>query len=261
MTRYFCPTCGAHVGDYDHGEWEFATGMLDSTEDRLNRVQLWIEDVKDGGAASWLSDVDGLEWTRHIRGRDSATITWEQLSKLNETSPHDEKDRLYGRCHCGDIRIFITKPAAEPPDDPDRGRWWVKGDRYTACFDPCTSCRLCTGFEIMAWAFVPMQNIFHLDGSPFSVTSKGLKTYTSSPPVRREFCGRCGATVFFRKLTRKVDIVDIAVGLFDSSSGARAEQWLAWEEYDMDDVRQDAIDQAFSQSMYKGLESWTKSQK
>lgn len=58
-----------------------------------------------------------------------------------------------------------------------------------------------------------------------------MKTYTSSPGVTRSFCGKCGANVLWsgdEEHTGRVGLVDVAVGLLDASTGARAEEWLDW---------------------------------
>lgn len=54
-----------------------------------------------------------------------------------------------------------------------------------------------------------------------------LKGYESSEGVMREFCGVCGATVFWHDKWR-LEVVDVSVGLLDAGEGARAEVWLEW---------------------------------
>lgn len=128
--------------------------------------------------------------------------------------------------------------------------------RYLAGTCACRSCRLISGFEIQTWAFVPRANIFfHVrdkNRGPVasepqtqrSLNEAGDKTeiipldfatlpsniltsYESSPGVRREFCSRCGATVFWRDRWRP-ELMDVSVGLLDAYEGARAETWLDW---------------------------------
>ncbi|GAP89949.1 putative glutathione-dependent formaldehyde-activating enzyme [Rosellinia necatrix] len=62
----------------------------------------------------------------------------------------------------------------------------------------------------------------------FGALPPGLLTsYESSRGVRREFCARCGATVFWRDRWRP-ELIDVSVGLLDAEEGARAETWLDW---------------------------------
>ncbi|KAI0520992.1 hypothetical protein F5B22DRAFT_33439 [Xylaria bambusicola] len=122
--------------------------------------------------------------------------------------------------------------------------------RYLAGTCACRSCRLTLGFEIQSWAFIPRANIFfhirkeqaNLPG-PQSGTSKDaygivpldfdslpagiLRSYVSSPGVRRDFCSRCGATVFWRDRWRP-ELLDVSAGLLDAEEGTRAETWLDW---------------------------------
>jgi hypothetical protein len=169
-------------------------------------------------------------------------------------------------CACGTVRFHITRPGPEsrdahsdypdllyaynktPPSirsNPDREKWWLCRERkYLAGTCACASCRLATGFEIQTWAFVPRANIFFHIPDPAAVDEEedrrvivpldfetlppgALSSYSSSPGVFRDFCGRCGATVFWRDDVRPGKI-DVSVGLLRADDGARAESWLSW---------------------------------
>ncbi|KAI1819668.1 hypothetical protein F4861DRAFT_122218 [Xylaria intraflava] len=126
--------------------------------------------------------------------------------------------------------------------------------RYLAGTCACRSCRLISGFEIQTWAFVPRANIFfHIREGQQSLPTPSsqiikeaneaedmvvpldfetlpsniLTSYESKEGVRREFCSRCGATVFWRDHWRP-ELMDVSVGLLDADEGARAETWLDW---------------------------------
>lgn len=171
----------------------------------------------------------------------------------------DMESSLPGQCHCGGVKYYITppnensrSPSSPWPDvlvpfhsasskNPDDIKWWlVKGKDnsrrddtakktyYLPGLCACQSCRLASGFPIQSWAFVPRCNIFKEDGSPlldYDITT--LQTYASSPGVYREFCRRCGATVFWHCDWRP-GVVDVSVGLLQSTTGVRAENWLQW---------------------------------
>lgn len=132
-------------------------------------------------------------------------------------------------------------------------KWWLRPSdsprptHYMAGTCACKSCRLTSGFEIQTWAFVPRSNIMiHISGSAdsnqtidreqgtslmpldFTTLPQGIvQAYESSPGVLREFCGSCGATIFWHDRWRP-DIIDVSVGLLKAPEGSRAENWLEW---------------------------------
>ncbi|KAI1212787.1 uncharacterized protein F4807DRAFT_350133 [Annulohypoxylon truncatum] len=149
-----------------------------------------------------------------------------------------------------DLMVPFAASPREVVSNPHTEKWWLRPPdsaagptRYLAGTCACRSCRLASGFEVQTWAFVPRCNIFFFCGtaSPDAATSedtlvpldfaalpKGiLRSYKSSSGVLREFCPRCGATVFWHDRWRP-DIVDVSVGLLDAPEGARAETWLDW---------------------------------
>jgi hypothetical protein len=202
-----------------------------------------------------------------------------------------KEEVLEAFCHCRNVHFHITRPNAASklprsnfPDlmvpyhtrspliqNPDDEKWWLRPGprsrsngtetssaedselmRYLAGTCACRSCRLTSGFEIQAWAFIPRANIyFHIhDTPPRSQPSSGslqeakattsvvpldfetlppniLTSYESSQGVRREFCARCGATIFWRDRWRAA-LLDVSVGLLEADEGARAETWLEW---------------------------------
>ena len=75
LTRYPCPKCGTYVRNMDPDVWEFASGMLSSTEEILDKVQIWIEGTKDGVASIWLKRGHGSNPSRHLRDRKSPEAT------------------------------------------------------------------------------------------------------------------------------------------------------------------------------------------
>ncbi len=114
--------------------------------------------------------------------------------------------------------------------------------RYLAGTCTCRSCRRSSGFDITFWAFIPTSNIFldsaltkPLPTSPPNATSMPIwgtmRTYNSSSGVTRAFCSVCGANVFWQgdEATHgRYGLLDVAVGLLDAPSGARAEEILTW---------------------------------
>ncbi|KAF6825290.1 duf636 domain protein [Colletotrichum musicola] len=261
-TRYFCSTCGCHVfrgcaGDRKH-DWEAATGVAndDDMEDGARYVRhSSVSDTKDGGISIWLSDIDG-QTLKVDHGP-------ERSGQDKERAPPSPSDTLPASCACGTVSFHITRPdvashaphsgypdlqyaacqhSADFMSNPRDEKWWIRGDsgeKYLAGTCACRSCRLASGFEIQTWVFVPRSNIFiHLpatDGRQtvptlleFTTLPPGiLKTYRSSPGVMREFCGVCGATVFWHDESRP-GVVDVSAGLLRAPEGARAGTWLDW---------------------------------
>ena len=77
-----------------------------------------------------------------------------------------------GSCLCGDVRFEVAVPLA-PPD---------------ACH--CVACRKSSG-HVFASSDVPVEALTVRD------PQGALRWYASSPKVRRGFCGRCGASLFW----------------------------------------------------------------
>ena len=263
LTRYFCPRCGASIGNFEPGEWEFATGVLDRTGGGLlNRVQMWLEDTKDGGAGLWLND---QRLDRHIRGRTSEKVVFADVKAMTEKSRHEiramsldptatqHEDILNASCHCGTVSFQIERPDSDSNE--------TDSNKYPAGLDACTSCRTVTGFEITSWAFVPRERIRNSNTrQPLDLLKvPALSYYKTSPGVTRGFCSTCGANVFYyrhRGNTGKEDTIDIAAGLLESRAGVRAEDWLVWDNYGDDIVayREDAVDREFVEGLVKGVE-------
>jgi hypothetical protein len=250
----------AQAGQTEVARWEVATGTLkgpaESTGHRLaeHAVHAHVADTGDGGAAVWLQKFNG-EAIKHDSVREEPSAR--SVAPLQQGDSSD--DRLPASCACGAVRYFVTRPnkasyephspysdliyvfattAADIVSNPRDDKWWIRGDgrKYMAGTCACRSCRLFSGFEIQNWAFIPRKNIFiHprdaaaepqlLDFS--SIPSGILQSYSSSPGVTREFCGTCGATVFWHCDFRP-DLVDVSVGLLRAQEGARAESWLEW---------------------------------
>ena len=264
LTRSFCPKCGAHVVTFATDEWEFCTGILDNTRGLLDRVQLWVGDTRDGGFSAWLPEIGDKKAKRYLEARDSEEANEEIFSQWskqpgngdNGIKKTSDEDRLYGSCHCKGVEFYITRPSGEPSGHHEYGKWWLGNDghRYSAYIEADESCRLTTGFEIPSWLVIPGVNIFKVTGAPFEVQAGTLKQYDSSPGAHRYFCGRCGATAFYRNdSNRALDIWDIAVGLLRSSSGARAEDWLEWRT--RINYIQEATDAELAKSLEDGLKN------
>lgn len=246
LSRFFCASCGCHVFARSGKQYLLASGTL-VAEDAppVQSIQHWkVDDTRDGGLSTFLSGPTTNNDCRLKAVGQEETTTHEELSELPNasTSPNE----LHARCHCGGIEFFLTRPdkssfqASSPWPDllvPYHSKsaeylvnikWWLRarGTKYLAGTCACPSCRLGSGFPIQAWAFVPKSNIFHAGYLPLEFNRGATQQYVSSPGVYREFCGRCGATVFWHNDGRPT-LIDVSVGLLQGD-GAKALSWLDW---------------------------------
>ena len=247
VTRYFCKNCGANVWLDDKREDgpDICSGAFDNVDGIVKlKNHIFIEDTKDGGLSKWIPDEDITAWSAF--SRDSTRIRI--ADRARTTVAKNEDAKLSAHCRCNGVQFRITRPNeaskalsapwpdllkpyhSQAPQNKEEVKWWLRSDdaRYLAGLCACKSCRLASGFDIQAWAFVPKANIFQLDGKPLDFTMGTLEYYESAPGVYRNFCGRCGATVFWHCHERP-DLVDVSVGLLDAPEGARAESWLEWQ--------------------------------
>jgi hypothetical protein len=247
LTRHFCPKCGSSIINLEETEWEFATGVLSvegkqevgALDGLLNRVQLWVSDTIDGGGSLWLTG--DWEGKRHLRERGSEEVTDSMLRDMVEKQASGiSDDFVRAHCHCGSIKITVARP-----DD---------GTKYGAGIDACISCRKVAGFEITSWATLDPKKV-SINENGLELETTNLSHYKSSADVHRYFCGVCGATVFYLK-DGKVENpgIDLAVGLLDSPSGVRAEDWLHWAKYeDFVAYKEDASDEVFVHMLVDGV--------
>ena len=91
-----------------------------------------------------------------------------------------------------------------------------------------------------------------VDPETTATRPKGLKQYESSPGKFREFCGTCGATVFWWR--EGISHFDLSAGLVDQEAGgARAKKWLSW--YDRIIHPKDAISPATLAALTEGVKA------
>lgn len=220
-----------------------------------------VAGTRDGGISKWLPEI--LEIPLRIDMDPRTAFRIEQLQNGNSPAlgpaGQGQDDVLMASCDCANIKFYVTRPhegSTRPhagyPDlmvpyceqenrslicNPRDEKWWLRDDKYLAGTCACRSCRLSSGFEIQTWAFIPRSNIFIQlkDGAgeivvPLDFTqlpSTYLQAYQSSQGVCRNFCGTCGATIFWHNDGRS-DLIDVSVGIFRAPEGARATKWLDW---------------------------------
>ncbi|KAK6064187.1 glutathione-dependent formaldehyde-activating enzyme [Seiridium cupressi] len=226
-----------------------------------------LESTKDGGLALWIDEVAGRRLKLYSNlgtgpeGFDPVGPASDRGAVLPAScrcgtvkfhiTPPDAGSRE-PRSNFPDLIIpyHTQSPEIKNPNDV---KWWLRPvnidspTKYLAGTCACRTCRLTCGYEIQTWAFVPRHNIvFHIPNDEaaergsgakeadrlmplnFSTLPAGaMKCYNSSPGVVREFCAKCGATVFWHDQDRP-ELIDVSVGILDAPEGARAENWLDW---------------------------------
>ena len=279
LKRHFCSTCGCQrFLEYNaDGHFEVSTGTVSrgSGNDGSNGViqfngNMWIEDSRDGGASIWFRSYVGKPVERWLVAPNSSPqvpLYW----RLEPRPPVPTEDKLYASCHCGGVGFFVSRPndssyeARSPyPDlmvpyiskvsseNPKNEAWWISqdGKRYIAGACACKSCRTTSGFDFVEWAFVPAVNISLRSGEAFhGQIFDTVKTYRSSSHATRWFCSICGANVFWLGDERPT-LIDVAVGLLNAKSGARAEEWLQWIS-----TRVSFVEEAHNEPLIKAIES------
>ena len=248
LTRCFCGTCGTSVYE-DSPSTEVLglySGALEHSQGLVKyRGQIYLSTTLDGGLSVWLPDLPG--WELDFFGDFTKLFELPPNSyKKHTEAPPDKK--LSCTCVCGGVQFDITRPSEEsykfhslysdtiaPHHQGDAckntgdEKWWIRsnGTKYAACLCMCKLCTKSSGHDLQQWAFIPKVNILQKDGKPIDFSMGNLRHYSSSPGVLRHFCGTCSATVFWRSEERP-DLIDVSVGLMESKSGSRAEDWLDW---------------------------------
>ncbi|KAL8943990.1 MAG: hypothetical protein Q9216_000699 [Gyalolechia sp. 2 TL-2023] len=257
LTRYFCGQCGTSLYNHESrlNSNHIASGIVDRTEGLLEfREHIFVGDTKDGGLSQC---VEGIAWSGHPEQSEQLqlpsksalenTAASRSKSKSKSKSKSNRGEVLECYCQCRGVHFNIIPPGQSssnvcspapdlqgpsytrsPQDTPDSA-WWLRanGTKYRAGTCACNSCRLSSGYDIQAWAFVPEANIRQMNGNEVDYSMGTLKEYSLSEGAYRNFCGTCGATVFWRN-DKRHGIVDISAGLLNAEEGARAEHWLEW---------------------------------
>ena len=304
VTRYFCSTCGTHLfvdGWGDPDAWRVNAGCVEreasqqpntaATKPDILSIQYhgFVSDTVDGGIAPWLPEIDG----RHIPSYDSYgdnPETRTEIDPLTLPSKNDEgkrgvEEKLLAQCYCGGVAFDILR--SQRPVTKEN--WWLRkgdhGTKFRAAFCVCRSCRLALGQPLMPWTYVETASLRNSStGAPIgesvaSAAEKGLlgtlKLYQSTPGVWHDFCGKCGASVFYRSEGRTRDlggaeVVDVAVGILRPGgavgvdetngvgAGVRCEGWLQWE-LDRVSFREDGLETEMIEALLKnGLKADSK---
>ncbi|KAK3390005.1 Mss4-like protein [Podospora didyma] len=276
--RFFCTTCGCHIGDRDvtpdpetgNREWRVASSIFAQHGEDLFQIRSHVFTSGHGtgeGMWDWLPKLGDrpLKIWNPEPGNKTFPIPPPDPPK-QEFDAHTGKEVLRAECHCGGFSITFPRPNDVPglAEDEWASTYVSKTDpnKWVAVPDACNDCRVMNGAHVIAWMFVPLTSISPPLPKDFKFGT--LTPYVSSPGVRRAFCGVCGATVFYssehKARTAENDgrkIVDIAVGLLRAPEGILAEKWLTWRSSKVGflDCGME-YDPLFAVSLDKGTQEW-----
>lgn len=72
--------------------------------------------------------------------------------------------------------------------------------------------------------------------------------------MTREFCGKCGANIFWH-CEERPELIDVSVGVLDPNEGARVEGWLDWWTGRVS-FEEGAVSRCLVGSLERGLKEW-----
>ncbi|KAF1990013.1 hypothetical protein K402DRAFT_390339 [Aulographum hederae CBS 113979] len=275
-TRYFCSTCGTHMGDQkpESGRWTLSTAVVDRSDGVFDfDYHIFVCDQPDGGMADWVAVVDGKtvkRWARHV-GDGEVEAGWSQEKTGGLTAATAE--RLEGSCQCGGVQFEIQRPGMSSSEVADvfarmdrfeehtllglrrpesknehPGRW--PGQNCT-----CGLCRLASGCDIMPWVYVLSDRISSKEDGSFQDCFGTLKEYrAANSKLVRRFCGKCGALVSAHD-EPSPEAFAVAAGLLMDKSGAKAEEWVAWSE--VVGCAEDGLNKSLVKGLQSGVKDWT----
>ncbi|ETS79012.1 hypothetical protein PFICI_08865 [Pestalotiopsis fici W106-1] len=229
ITHYFCSICGTHMvarvlprqGRKDFEElWFFMCGTIQNMLLAYQPCHEFIADTIDGGIAKFLSFDNGRQIERWAqRPEDGQHLPLDWSSHTGQATPSPPDGTLHAHCKCRGVEFWITRLSTP--------------SKYAATICDCESCRLSSGMDsrVVGLAQIPIQNM-SLDREgctpcPENFSFGTIKKYQHVSGEERAFCATCGASIFVDR--HGLGTLRIAVGLFVSSKGARAEDWLEWK--------------------------------
>lgn len=273
--RLFCSTCGCHIGDEDivpnHAsgalEWRIVTSIFEAETHRDESIfkittHVYPEPEPIIGLHTWLPRIGDRKLSTWKPAPDDPNFPIPRPMTPEKEVGIDGHERLRGECHCGGVSFTFPRPNHPSMKGSDVVKSYtspVDDTKWVASLDVCDDCRLATGAQVIPWTFVPLAIL----EPPVQEDLKfgTLKTYKTSEPVLRAFCGRCGATVFFLNDKKRVEgrlwTVDIAVGILRAPEGPAAENWLTWRTGRMSYYKSGlAYDPTFTKALAEGIRAW-----
>ncbi|WQF80859.1 Putative CENP-V/GFA domain, Mss4-like superfamily protein [Colletotrichum destructivum] len=266
--RYFCSTCGCHIGDVgiDDDEWVVSMSIFDANKDDVPsiwdiRTHVNTASAPGGGFYDWLPSISTKEmkvWNPEEPSENETAVA------LRSEVGTGGDEVLRAQCHCGGVSFSISRPKAAMIGNEAYKAWLSPIDttKWTACLDVCGDCRLQTGAHAVGWALIPESCISPRVPADLSIGTS--KAFASSDGVSRSFCGRCGATAmgYFdcggtRRQGDGERLLNVATGILRAPEGVLAEDWLMWRTDRLAWAASGmSYDAAFTKALGEGFASW-----
>ncbi|KAK4097666.1 hypothetical protein N658DRAFT_266916 [Parathielavia hyrcaniae] len=193
--RFFCATCGCHVGDRDlkpdpgtgKPEWRVATSIFAAHgEDTFQiRSHAFTDPATEPNLFTWLPSISGRPihaWNPSSSETDKTPNHQTSSSLASQAAdPPADRNLLLAQCHCAGVRFTIPCPspaeAADPylrrylrpdptpsqssdyTDDPSSTVQAPNPLKRVAWICLCRDCRLVSGSHAVPWTFVPLARI------------------------------------------------------------------------------------------------------
>lgn len=255
--RLFCPTCGTHVGSWSikNQQWAVAYPLFDEKFWKL-RFHAYPKSANGEGSVEWLPEVGGQE----VLHTGAPERDFFSPSKM-EVGP-DGQERLRAECYCGGVSFTIPRPSQEVLQDDYMKKYVSPSDpkKWKAFLDLCRDCGRLTGANVVPWLLVP--RVVLEPEMPSDLAFGTMKTYQSSGPNTRGFCGDCGATVLIKTTHRMPSehqtVLNIAMGIVRAPEGVNATDWVTWRAGKpswADDARK--FDDDFTDALVEAHKDWS----
>ncbi len=131
---------------------------------------------------------------------------------------------ITGGCLCGEIR------------------YECQGEPLRSFICHCTDCQQFTGSVFAAVLIFPKESFRILSGTPNGHTV----TAESGNKVEREFCGKCGASLF-EVLEKRPDFIAVSAGSIDDKAAFKP-SYQVWTQSQVDTIRVNDDLQKFEKS-------------
>lgn len=222
---------------------------------------IFVSDTIDGGATPWLQKPNGdgkvvKLWAQRVERSDELAHDWPEKTLPAADWKSDTVETPI-RCHCKGVDLVYRQAAAlveNTSKQPEELSRYIDpvSRKPVAGLDACNSCRISAGIDFISWGFASLKHVGFPDrgsksdvppGFPaslqdlYNATIKDeherdlrlgtLSVYKSSDGIKRYFCSRCSACIFYAA-DKQRDVVNIAMGVLSSPEGTRAEGAFMW---------------------------------
>ncbi|OAA54150.1 DUF636 domain containing protein [Niveomyces insectorum RCEF 264] len=289
--RYFCTTCGTHIGDEDlpgsNGSggpllWRIATslftpGLHDDDNDAAPGQAFALRshvltDSAPAGFYRWLPRLGDGGHELFVWNPAPGHPMFAMASEPNEpTAP--ARDLATGRrvlrvaCHCGGVHFELTQPGDDDGDDNDIDEPDLSAPLLDGWLDLSDDSRLANGAHVIGWAALPRARAAPLLGLINSREADTALARYSLHGTTRGFCRTCGATVYAADDDDDDDddnnsdsntTFRLAVGLLRAPEGVTAQRWVRWRTDRIDGFAEgERYHAGFARGLRDGLAAWS----